>query len=100
MFDQPRCRDFVLLLQRWIARNYEFLRLRSFVEILVLLFREHRILEERSRALTIGVPLNDQHALTSTNVAHGLSHLRESGSSLPTVEVPRQVRVLKMRLSA
>src|SRR5580704_7817401 len=66
----------------------------------MLLFREHGILEERSRALAVGIAGNDQHAFAGANVAHRLARLGEIGASLAAFEMTFQVGVFEAGLAS
>ena len=68
----------------------------SFVERFVLLFGQHRILEERARAPAVWVTLNDQHALARTDVTNGLTRLGEIWKALAALEVALQVGVFNV----
>src|ERR1700680_4622749 len=100
MLDQPGCRNFLALLQCWIARRGQSLGSGSFPQVFMLRFREHGILEKRARALAIGIAGNNQHALQGANVAYRLASLGEIGRDLAALEVPFQICIAYARLAA
>ena len=74
MLHQPCRRNFVLRIQRRIARNLNSFRRCSRCQFLELAALKHGILEERSRAAAIVVSGNNQHALASPYFAHRLAY--------------------------
>src|SRR3954453_1831722 len=100
LLDQPGRRDFSVLLKRGITRNGEPFRGGPPLLQLVLLFRQHRVLEERSGAAAIGIALDNQHPFARANLADGVSRLYQGARSRPALKVSLQIRVLEMRKAA
>src|SRR5215469_4436834 len=100
VLDQPCGRNLVILLQRRMAGNREFLFCGSFLQRVVLLFGQHRILEERSSAPAVGIAFHDQHALARSNATNGFADLRETWRAVASVEIAFQVVVFNVWLAA
>ena len=66
----------------------------------MLLFSQHRILEERSGALAVGVAGNNQHALESPDVADGFAGFGKIGPRFASFEVTLEVAIFNVRLTA
>ena len=62
----------------------------------MLFFGEDRILEKRSSAAAIRVSFNDEHPLTSSNLADRLAGLAKVRTSFLSLEVSFQIRVVEL----
>src|SRR5579872_1527226 len=76
------------------------LRGRPLLQIVMLRDREHRILEDRSRTLAIGIARHNQHSLERANVPHGLANFGKIRCRLASFEVPLQVGISEVRLAS
>ena len=63
----------------------------------MLFFGDNGVLEERTRALTIGIAGNDEHAFDGADVAHGLARLGEIGRGFTAFEVALEIGVTDAR---
>lgn len=97
VFDQPCGRNFLAGFERGITGYGKSASRGAQLQIFVLRLGEHRILEERARALAIGVSGNDEHTLERTDVAHGLAGLSEVRRGFAALEVTLEVGVGEAR---
>src|SRR5208337_1648068 len=98
--NQPRCGNFSALLECRIAGHDKPLGRGALVQIFMLLFGEHGILEKRAGALAIGIARDDEHALARADVAHGLARFSEIGARFAAFEMTLQVGIFEVRLAA
>ena len=98
--DEP-CRGNLLVgLKRGIAGQGPSAGGGALLQVLMLLFGEYRILEERACALAIVVAGDDEHAFDRADVAHGLAGLGQVGGILAAGEVMLEIGVGNVRLAA
>ena len=72
----------------------------AFLQIVMLGFRKHGVLEERAGTLTIGIAGNNQHSLAGANVTNCLAGLGKIGQGLAAFEVLFQVGIADVGLAS
>src|SRR5580700_7545669 len=92
-FDQPCSRNFLAGFERGITGHGKSAGRGALLQILVLRCGEHRILEERPRALAVGVAGNDEHAFAGADVAHGLAGLCKIRHGFAALKVALEVGI-------